>query len=615
MRPRPLQEDSPIIRATGYADLSVSAGTVFRQAFQAPAASGLLAQSWETSGSIFESLTEQEREVAREAQRIMTQRKNALEGQLDYETDPTKREQLLGEVSKLYEDQSVQRDTKIQEMVEDGRLLSVEALTEEFGDLLKFDMPMTRDKAKLLYKNKQESRVRDAIINKGLDGISGYGALIGGSLLSAAVDPIELAAAFIPVVGQAGRAAAVARFGRVGGAALVGTAEGFVGSLLTEPLYYGLSKHEQLDYSMNEALLNIGVGTLLGSGIGTVRGMFDVRRPNYKEIVQDLDIADDILPEPIRVSEAEAFKMADTAKKNILRDYNVLGGHNVANTVLRQFVADRAIDVNPVMPKTMPKPMDIGQFVREAGGINDLDPTFRGELKSFDVKGVRGYYNSKGSYVNRISNPDGASLDEMADIAYQRGYLTNRDPNELVEKLRDTSSGRYHFAAQDQQMAEDWRASIKAQDDFEAEVAHRDNIRQHVEEMMGRKVSDEEVAIISDRMARTGDDIETAAYDVQIKLYDAEAEHIARYMGDPRNESGADVDAAEQFDIAVAGISDEFDFDAELQQNDAILRQYQDAGELTKDDIKAIAELQQVEETMDAYIELVQAAAICTARA
>ena len=42
MRPRPLQEDSAVIRSTGFADLSVTASTVFKTAAQAPAAGGLL---------------------------------------------------------------------------------------------------------------------------------------------------------------------------------------------------------------------------------------------------------------------------------------------------------------------------------------------------------------------------------------------------------------------------------------------------------------------------------------------------------------------------------------------------------------------------------------------
>ena len=85
-------------------------------------------------------------------------------------------------------------------------------------------------------------------------------------------------------------------------------------------------------------------------------------------------------------------------------------------------------------------------------------------------------------------------------------------------------------------------------------------------------------------------------------------------MANVRSDAVADVDAAQEIEDAINGMQDEFNFDAELEQNDAIARQYQAAGELTDDDMRVIAELQQVEETMDAYIELVETAAICTAR-
>ena len=91
-----------------------------------------------------------------------------------------------------------------------------------------------------------------------------------------------------------------------------------------------------------------------------------------------------------------------------------------------------------------------------------------------------------------------------------------------------TSSGRYHFAMQDEQIAADWRATSQAKDDFEAEMAQRENIREQVKAMTGRDITDEETAIISDRMARTGDEIEVAAEDVQLKLYEAEADYVAR---------------------------------------------------------------------------------------
>ena len=613
MRPRPLNQDSAVVRATGFADLSISAGQVFKQALEAPTVGNLLSQSYKTSNSLYNNATEEEKEEFREQQRQRDLRKSGLEAQLDIETDPIKREQFLSEIDQLYKEKETQRDYYSQKMIDDGRLITSEALNEEYGDFYTFEKPESREVAEMLVKNVREELVRNAILEKGLDGVAGYSALLGGALLAAATDPIELGAAFIPYFGQARRAATVARFGKIKGRTIIGAAEGFAGSLVTEPLYYGLSQQLQLDYSMGEALLNVGVGTLLGSGIGTIAGV-TARRLDIKEIARDSGVPDDIFPEPQRITEAEALAKSERTRQNILRNYKILGKHNVANTVLRQFVTDNEIDVSPVLPKSMPQPMDLGRFVRQQGGINDQDTTFRGELKSFDVKGIKGYYRGQ-TYVSGISNPDGMSLDQMAELAHEAGYLKNRDTNELIEKLRETSKGNYTFAEQDQDLALQWRSTVVAQNDFEKEMANREAIRQQIKETQGRELTDEEVAIISDRMMRTGDDIEEAAYDVGIKLEQAEAELLARYAASPANDVGADVNSAERFDELLPQVQDEFEFDAELEQNEAIIRQYEENGDLDEEDLKELEEIRQIEEKAEAYQELTRVAAICTARA
>ncbi len=613
MRPRPLNQDSAVVRATGFADLSISAGQVFKQALEAPTVGNLLSQSYKTSNSLYSNATEEEKEEFREQQRQRDLRKSGLEAQLDIETDPIKREQFLSEIDQLYKEKETQRDYYSQKMIEDGRLITSEALNEEYGDFYTFEKPESREVAEMLVKNVREELVRNAILEKGLDGVAGYSALLGGALLAAATDPIELGAAFIPYFGQARRAATVARFGKIKGRTAIGAGEGLAGSLLTEPLYYGLSQQLQLDYSMGEALLNVGVGTLLGSGIGTIAGV-TARRLDIKEIARDSGVPDDIFPEPQRISEAEALAKSERTRQNILRNYKILGKHNVANTVLRQFVTDNEIDVSPVLPKSMPQPMDLGRFVRQQGGINDQDVTFRGELKTFDVKGIKGYYRGQ-TYVSGISNPDGMSLDQMAELAHEAGYLKNRDANELVDKLRETSKGTYSFAEQDQDLALQWRSTVAAQNDFEKEMANREAIRQQIKQTQGRELTDEEVAIISDRMMRTGDDIEEAAYDVGLKLEQGEAEFLARYAASPANDVGADVNSAERFDELLPQVQDEFEFDAELEQNEAIIRQYEENGDLDAEDLKELEEIRQIEEKAASYQELTRMAAICTARA
>jgi len=615
MRPRPLNQDSAVVRATGFADLSISAGQVFKQALEAPTVGNLLSQSYKTSNSLYSNATEEEKEEFREQQRQRDLRKSGLEAQLDIETDPIKREQFLSEIDQLYKEKETQRDYYSQKMIEDGRLITSEALNEEYGDFYTFEKPESREVAEMLVKNVREELVRNAILEKGLDGVAGYTALLGGALLAAATDPIELGAAFIPYFGQARRAATVARFGKIKGRTAIGAGEGLAGSLLTEPLYYGLSQQLQLDYSMGEALLNVGVGTLLGSGIGTIAGV-TARRLDIKEIARDSGVPDDIFPEQQRISEADAVAETQRRNKNTYKNNGVFGGQRIGNVVLRQFVNDNEIDVSPVMPRYAKRPQTLVEFIKDRGGINDDKGQFRGELSKKGIKARTGYVTKKGSRVSYLSNKDSElDLVEATEIAFDGGYLGNNQVDEFLQRIDEDLNGDYTFSLADQEQADLWRKYHQGKNDFEKETEARNLIRQQVKDTTGRDVTDAEVAILADEINRTGVDLEDATKSIQVKLDDFQAQMLARNGQSIANDVGADVNSAERFDELLPQVQDEFEFDAELEQNEAIIRQYEENGDLDAEDLKKLEEIRQIEEKAASYQELTRMAAICTARA
>jgi hypothetical protein len=81
------------------------------------------------------------------------------------------------------------------------------------------------------------------------------------------VDPINVAASFIPVFGQTNFARLVARQGFTKARAIRGAVEGAVGATLVEPIVYGVAQSLQADYDMYDSLLNVTFGTVLGSGL------------------------------------------------------------------------------------------------------------------------------------------------------------------------------------------------------------------------------------------------------------------------------------------------------------------------------------------------------------
>lgn len=91
------------------------------------------------------------------------------------------------------------------------------------------------------------------------------------------IDPVNIASAFIPVVGEAKVASILSRsaagsLARAGARVGIGAAEGAVGAALVEPLIYAGRTQLQDDYHMSDSLLNIAFGGALGGGLHVTAG-------------------------------------------------------------------------------------------------------------------------------------------------------------------------------------------------------------------------------------------------------------------------------------------------------------------------------------------------------
>lgn len=158
-----------------------------------------------------------------------------------------------------------------------------EVLNEKYGHLgLKFSQPTRAAVAALMAETKREERRRQSVIERGPRGFLPAAAQFGVGFLRSAIDPLNVAAAFVPVVGQARYAGMVARMGVTRARLATGAIEGLAGSVALEPLTFGLARSLQLDYEMSDALVNVAFGTLLGGGLhlagGKVADLIAARR-------------------------------------------------------------------------------------------------------------------------------------------------------------------------------------------------------------------------------------------------------------------------------------------------------------------------------------------------
>lgn len=138
------------------------------------------------------------------------------------------------------------------------------------------DAGITQDALDTLMFRKGIEKRRQEIYAQAEGGFAQGAARLGVGLATSLVDPISVATAFIPVVGEArylgwlGRAGGV--IGRTGVRAGVGAIEGAAGAALLEPIIAGSRRYEQADYGMADSLLNVAFGGLFGTGLHSVGG-------------------------------------------------------------------------------------------------------------------------------------------------------------------------------------------------------------------------------------------------------------------------------------------------------------------------------------------------------
>ena len=144
--------------------------------------------------------------------------------------------------------------------------LDRDELNKQYGHLgLVFEKDTRSGLVDYLVERKELENERADVIARGPDGKLAKSFFFLESLGTSFLDPINLAASFVPVVGQARFANMVARSGKNVARMKKGLVEGFVGNTAVEPLVYGVAKSEQANYDAWDSFANIAVGGFIGS--------------------------------------------------------------------------------------------------------------------------------------------------------------------------------------------------------------------------------------------------------------------------------------------------------------------------------------------------------------
>jgi hypothetical protein len=155
--------------------------------------------------------------------------------------------------------------------IESNVYLNKDELNKQYAGMgLYFEQDTREGVVDYLVNRKQIEQERSSVMARGPQ--SAYGTFFLASMATNFADPINIASAFIPVVGETRFANMVARSGKNVARLQRGFVEGFVGNAAVEPIVYGVAKSEQADYDKYDAFFNIAAGGVLGSALHTSFG-------------------------------------------------------------------------------------------------------------------------------------------------------------------------------------------------------------------------------------------------------------------------------------------------------------------------------------------------------
>jgi len=156
---------------------------------------------------------------------------------------------------------------------DDDEIIPVGELNKKYAELgLFFEKDEPRGYVNLLVEKKKDELKKQQIVQRGPQNIFAKSSYFISGIGAAFLDPINIGASFIPVVGQARFLNNVARYGVTRARMLKGVQEGFVGNVAVEPLSYVSANQEQRDYTAANAITNVMFGTVLGGGMHVTFG-------------------------------------------------------------------------------------------------------------------------------------------------------------------------------------------------------------------------------------------------------------------------------------------------------------------------------------------------------
>ncbi|WP_289140828.1 hypothetical protein [uncultured Pseudomonas sp.] len=204
-----------------------------------------------------------------------------------------------------------------QRLAPDTPLLDAQAAREKVSGMgLDIKIPeqgIRQGALDILIDRHREQAARQQVMTRANGG--SFGTQLGASVAASLLDPLNIASAFVPVVGEARYVAMLGRaaspLGRAGVRAGVGAVEGAVGAAIIEPLPLIAAGMDQTEYGLSDSLANIAMGGLLGGGLHTVGGAVSdalrrrIATETTPQVESVLNSTERQTPQPLRSTDFE----------------------------------------------------------------------------------------------------------------------------------------------------------------------------------------------------------------------------------------------------------------------------------------------------------------------
>ena len=238
---------------------------------------------------------------------------------------------------------------------ENSPLVPKDQFNKEYGELgLSFEEDEYQSVVDLMVEEKQAERERQAIIARGPQGFGVGVAKFAVGLGVSMLDPINVASAFIPVVGQARMAQMVAKQGFTRARFAKGVREGAVGAAVVEPIVALAASELQADYGLADSFLNITFGSILGGGLHVASGKLSdlAIRTEFKAKVRRAREELGIDSPNLRDAEINLYKAYYPENSAVMRDLertDPLTRKTLLEKSLNDLLLEKEVDVSPIV--------------------------------------------------------------------------------------------------------------------------------------------------------------------------------------------------------------------------------------------------------------------------